>query len=303
MAEMRRAATSPRHFPWASWQRVLGRLVEEWSNDRLGLVAAGLAFYGIVSLFPAFIALVSIYGLVADPADVVEQLAELSRMLPESAHEILAGQLYSLVGSSSQALGLGLIGSILFALWSGSTGVSWLLEGINAAYDKTESRGFLQLRIVALNFLLGSIVFGGLLLTLTAGINFWIESQHPNYWISIVLRTTRWFILGGAVMMGLQLLYRYGPCRKRASLRGPSAGALLATGLWLAITLAFAYYTSRFGSYNETYGALGGGVVLLMWLYLTNVAILLGAELNAVLEKLAAEENPYLMTRRPDEDR
>lgn len=286
-----RAAQAPQQIPWLGWRDIWSRTYREARADRLSLLAAGMTFYAVVSLFPGLIALISVYGLIANPVEMAEQLLDLAQVLPLSAVEVLREQLLSLAQSSSTTLSLGLASSIFVALWSASSGVTALLSAINTAYDERERRSFLRLRATAILFVLGMIVFAIVALALTGGVTLLLRAELWGPTIAGWAASLRWLVLAVAVLLGLSLIYRYGPCRAPAKFRWLSVGTVVAAALWLAGTLLFNLYVSSFGKYNETYGALAGGIVLMMWLYLSNFAILLGAELNAEVEAQTGQDS------------
>lgn len=283
-----RSAGSPWRIPPSGWKDVLLRVKREVVADKLTLLAAGVTHYTVLGLFPAMIALVSVYALVADPTQVVTQLSELLAPLPGSARQLIIEQLASLASSSEGTLSLGLLGSLCVALWGASTAVSVLLDGINLAYDEPEGRGFVRGRLVALAFVGGGVLFATVLITATSGIAYVSDAYVMPAALRLALTVLRWFVLAGAALMGLAACYRYGPSRARARLSWLSPGTLIAALLWLGATALFGFYVQSFGSYNETYGALAGAVVLMLWLYISNLVVLLGAELNAEIEAQTA---------------
>lgn len=279
-----RHATSPLRIPLRGWKDVLLRVKDELKRDNVPIVAAGMAFYAMLAIFPGLIAMISLYGLVADPADVQQQIAALSGMLPPSAQELLSQRLEALVTSSSATLGLGLVVSVGAALWSASAGMKSAITAINIAYDEKEERGFFKLRALALLFTLGAILVVLLSLALVAvlpALFDWIGLGETG---QIVIAYGRWPLMALLVMASLAILYRYGPCRDKPGWRWVSWGAVASTVLWLGLTALFSLYVSNFGSYGETYGAIGGVIVLMLWLFLSSFVVLLGAEINSEVE-------------------
>ncbi|ADJ28435.1 YihY/virulence factor BrkB family protein [Nitrosococcus watsonii] len=279
-----RSATRPQEIPAKGWGDVLLRVKNELSEDKLTVIAAGVAFYALLAIFPALTALVSIYGLVADPADVQQQLNTLSGFIPAEAQTLLNDQLSSITAHSQTALGVGVIGSILLALWGATKGLKTLMEALNVVYDEKETRGFLKLNATALILTFGALMLGviaiGLVVALPALLGNFGLGADVRTWVSLL----RWPVLAFVAMLGLAVVYRYGPSRSQPRWHWVSWGAVLATVLWIAASVGFSYYVSNFSSYNETYGSLGGVVVFLMWLFITAFIILLGAELNAEME-------------------
>lgn len=275
----------PEEIPARGWKDILWRLKEQISKDRLSIIAAGVAFYGLMAVFPALIALVGLYGLAFDPQQVQQQVAALSGMLPPQAAEILLGQLQDLTTTSGTALGLGAIAGLVLALWSASAGMRTLMEALNVAYDEEEKRGFFRFYgtalLLTLGAILGVIVAIGMVIALPVVLKFvGLASLLQG-----VISFARWPILVGMMLIGLAIVYRYGPSRQEPRWRWVSWGAVAATALWIAGSALFSLYVTRFGSYNETYGSVGAVVILLMWFLLSSYAVLIGAELNAEMER------------------
>jgi len=285
-----RTADEPHEIPKAGWRDILWRTWEEVGKDHISIIAAGVAFYAMLAIFPGLTALVSIYGLISDPAEVTQQIRAVADLLPQEARGIITDQLASIASQPRSALGFGLLFSVGFALWSASAGVRTLMDALNLTYDETEQRGYLSYYGTALLLTLGAIVMflvaGFLVAALPAIIHFvGLPSRMET-----TLGLLRWPLAALAVIFALSVLYRFGPSREQARWQWVSWGAVVATGLWLAGSLLFSWYVSYFGSYNKTYGALGAVIVLLMWLYISAYAILLGAELNSEMEHQTARD-------------
>ncbi|MFA7094958.1 MAG: YihY/virulence factor BrkB family protein [Gammaproteobacteria bacterium] len=282
--ERGRLAERPQEIPARGWRDIALRAKDKVSATNLSLAAAGVAFYGLLSIFPALAAGVSIYGLVADPVSIEQQISTLSGVLPKEALGIITGQLHRIAATSSNALSVGLVISVLFALWSASSGVKALMTALNVTYDEPEKRGFLRLNATALLLTLGAIVFAVLSLGLVVALPALLGSLGLGDVARIAVSVLRWPLLAGAVMIGLAVLYRYAPSRDEPRWSWVSPGAILATVLWIIVSGLFSFYVSNFGNYNETYGSIGAVVILLMWLYLTAFIVLVSAALNAEME-------------------
>jgi membrane protein len=280
-----REARAPREIPSRGWRDIALRVKEQIRKDRLSIIAAGVAFYGLLAVFPGLVALVGIYGLVADPASIDQHAAALSSILPPQAAEVLMTQLHDLASTDRTALGIGAIGGILLALWSASAAVRTLMEALNVAYNEEESRGFVRFygTALALTFggILGVIVAIALVIALPALMN----ALGLNWLVDIIVRLARWPILALLAAVAFAIVYRYGPSRRPARWRWVSWGAAIAVLMWLVGSALFSLYVTRFGNYNETYGAAGAVVILLMWFLLSSYAILIGAEINAEMER------------------
>ena len=284
-------ARRPRDIPRTGWGDILWRTKAEASNDNLSIVSAGVAFYLLLSLVPALAAVLSIYGLVADPATVEQQIASLGQLLPSQAQELIAGQLERIASGSQAGLGLGAAVGLLLTLWSTAKGMKALIIALNISYDEQESRGFIKLNLVALGLTVLCVLIG--LLALAAIIV--LPALLGNLGLGEMLRGwinwLRWPVLAVALMVGLAVVYRYAPDRSRPHWRWVSWGAVLATVLWLLASAGFSLYVRYFGSYNETYGSLGAVVILMMWFFISAYIVLLGAELNAESEHQTARDS------------
>lgn len=281
-------------LPWQieghEWKRVLRNVFREISEDRLSIVAAALAFYAMLALFPALIALVSLFGLFTDPASIESGVNQLTGILPADARELLRAQLHELVATPSSSLSLGVIVSMVTALWSASSGVDSLVDAINVAYDKVEKRNWIKRRLMSLLMTLGLILFTVFSLGLVAvlpSLTSWLGDRID---LLHIITVVRWPTLAMMVALGLFLLYRLAPCRKRPR-KSDVTGAIFATGMFLIMSSLFSLYVSEFASYHKTYGAVGSVVVLLFWFYYSSFVILIGAELSAELEGEKLRDN------------
>jgi len=261
-------------------------LISAWkrsSHDQVPLLAAGVAFYGFLALFPAIIAGVLLYGLVASPATVAEQSEQLTDALPSDAASLLAGQMESITSTAGGSLGIGLVVSLALALWSASGGVGNLLTATNQAFGCEESRSFIRRKAIALGLTLGAIVFVVIAIGLVAvapAVFDAVDDIAPLRWL---LEITRWVLLLLVIASALTVLYRVAPDRDGA--HTPREGVIAATIIWLAASLGFSLYVDNFGSYGKTYGTLAGVVALLLWLWISAYAVLFGAELEAVIDQ------------------
>lgn len=259
-------------------------LITAWkraSKDQIPLLAAGVAFYGFLSLFPAIIAGVLLYGLVVSPATVADQSAKLTDALPSDAASLVSGQMDSITSTSGGSLGIGLVIAVLVALWSASGGIGNLVTALNLAFEAEETRGFVRRKALALGLTLGAIVFIIVMIGLVAVAPAVFDSIDDIDAIRWLLEIARWVILLGAIAGALMVLYRVAPDRDSAET--PRNGVLAATVIWLIASLGFSLYVDNFGSYGKTYGALAGVVALLLWLWVSAYAVLFGAEIEAVL--------------------
>lgn len=280
-----RSARRPRDIPLREWWQILKRVQAETGQDNIGLVAAGIAFYGMLAVFPAIVVLVTLYGLVADPEAVQRQVAAMSGVVPENALAILERQMTDVASAAQSRLTYGLAIALALALWSASAGVKAMMTALNIAYDEQETRGFIWFNVLGLLLTIGAvvaiIVTLALIVALPAIIGLLPLGSAGQWLVSVA----RWPILLVLVIFGMGVLYRLGPCRRGARWQWLSPGAAAATVLWIIASLLFSWYVSSFASYNETYGSLGAAIILLMWFYISAYVLLLGAELNAELER------------------
>jgi membrane protein len=249
------------------------------------MVAAGVAFYAFLSVFPALAAIVSVYGLLSDPGQVEQQLNALGGVMPSGVREILSDQLRRIAGGSSAALSWGFALSLLLALWSATKGTKSLIEAMNIAYDEQEKRGLFKLNGLALALTMGGVLTMVVALIVVVGIPTVLGLVGLGGIARIAVDVLRWPLLITFVLAALAVVYRLGPAREGASWRWITPGSLFAAMLWLAASIAFSIYVANFGSYEKTYGSLGAVVILLMWFYVGSYVILLGAELNAEVER------------------
>jgi len=283
-------ARTPLQIPPRGWWQVVKRAFQKGSADNVPILAGGVAFFAFLAVFPALIAALTLYGLVADPAQVAQQMQSVAGALPAASRQIITEQLTAVTGSSGDALTVGLVVSLLAALWSASGATGNLITAINLAHDEEENRGFVKLRATALGLTLGGIVFVLLALVLVAVVPVALDTLGLGVVGRVVAQVVRWALLIGVVIVGLAVVYRVAPDRASPRFRWVSTGAVVAAVLWILGSVAFSLYVSFFGNYNKTYGALAGVIVLMLWLYLTCYVVLLGAEINAEAERQTAHD-------------
>jgi membrane protein len=283
-----RQADVPQEIPPRGWKDIAKRTAKEVKADQVPLLGAGVAFYALLSLFPAIIAGVSIYGLVADPTTVQDQINQLTNMLSPETAKIVGTQLQQVTSGAGGALGLATVIGILTALWSASSGMKAMVTGVNLAYDETEGRKFVKLRGLALLLTLGAMVLVGVALATIVGYPP-IADNLPTVlrWLVAILR---FVVLGGLLVVGLAVLYRYAPDRDQPKWSWVSWGSGIATLLWVLATVGFSIYANFFGNYNKTYGALAGVIILMFWLFLSAFVVLVGAEVNTEMELQTAKD-------------
>jgi len=284
-ADRGREADRPTEIPKRGWKDILLRVKDEIREDNMSIIAAGVAFYLLLAIVPAMAAFVAIYGLFADPQTVGTQLDQLGAMLPEDARSMIRQQLTRLASTSGQALGIGAAVGLLISLWSAMKGTKALMTALNVAYDEREKRGFIRLNLIALLLTAGVIVFVAIALTLIAVIPAVLQLVGLGSVVEWAVQILRWPLILAFLLFVLAALYRWAPAREEARWAWLSPGALFAGALWLLGSVGFSLYVSFFADYNATYGSLGAVVVLLMWMYISTYAVLLGAETNAEIER------------------
>jgi len=285
-------AIEPVRWPAAAqWRAVLTRTWKEAGDDNVGFLAAGIAFYAFLAFVPLLASVVLVYGLAADPRTVAEHIGKLFATLPRDAAALIADQLKSLTSSPKSAKGISLAVAIAFALYGASKGAGGVVTALNIAYELKEDRGFVKTTLLTL-----AMTVGGLLVILLAvgaiSVSALVEHLLPfsSPIVHFLVQALAWAVAVAAVAVGLAAVYRFAPNRPEAPWVWVSPGSAAATLLWLVGTAGFGLYVSHFGSYNKTYGSLGGVVVFLTWLYLTGYIVLMGGELNSELEKEQAAE-------------
>jgi membrane protein len=269
----------------------LKRTATEFSEDNLTDWAAALTYYGLLALFPALIALVSIVGLVGDPKSTTDTITQIvTKLGPQSAADTFSGPIKQITESRSNA-GIALVLGILVALWSASGYVGAFMRASNVIYETPEGRPFWKLRplqmvvTLAMIILLAVVALG---LVLTGPI---VDAVAEPIGVSgtavTIWNVAKWPILAAVFVLMIAILYYASPNVKQRGFRWVTPGSLVALVVWAVASAGFAFYVANFGSYNKTYGALAGAVVLLVWLWITNLAILFGHQLNAERERSA----------------
>jgi len=286
-----RNAEHPADIPSRGWFDVLWRAWGEVGETNMFLIAGGVTYALLLALFPGLAALVSLYGLVFDPAQIEQQFGAVSAILPTQTQQLLGQQLHSLVSASSGALGFGAVAGSLLTLWSASRGMSGIITAMNIAYEEKERRGLFKLNLIALGLTLGLLIGGIIVITLIGVLPAAVQLLAVGRGTKWLLFLVQWPLLVVLMMFGLAVLYRYAPDRDKPQWRWVSSGAIAATILWIIGSIGFTVYVANFNSYDKTYGSLGGVVVLLTWLYLSALAVLFGAVINAQSEKQTRKDS------------
>jgi len=268
-----------------AWLSIAVRTWRAFNRDKIPQLAGGVAFFALLSMFPAMGAFVSLYGLFADVSQAPRHLSLLAGVMPRGALTLAAEEMTKLAKGKHPALGLAFAVSLIAALWSASGAVKVLFVGLNTAYSARETRGLIRLNLVALAFSVAGLSFAmtafGVLLAGPPALHAlgWRGPLDPE--MSAMLR---WPLLFAAAAFSLTLLYRYGPCRPPGPWRWATVGSALSSFAWLSVSMGLSWYMGHVGHYERTYGALGAVVAFMTWLWLSIIVILTGAALNAEIE-------------------
>lgn len=279
-----RFAESPSEIPAKGWKDVLWRVYSEVMADRVTLIAAGATYYIVLSIFPGMGVLVSVYGLLSDPADIARQMGFLRDILPPGSFDLLQPQLQALASKGQSQLSFAFLVSLLLALWSATAGVKALFDAMNVAYGETEKRSFIRLNLQALGFTLGAVAVAILLVVVVGLVPLLLQLLYLDRASETLAKLGRWPFVLLLTASATIVLYRYGPSREDAKLRWLTWGAAFSTMAWAATTTLFSIYLLNFASYDATYGTLGALVAFMVWIWLSITILIVGAELNAELE-------------------
>lgn len=278
-------SVSPFKLSWGDWKNIIGRVKEALIQNRATMIAGSIAYFMLFAIFPLLIAVVSTYAFFSNPGIVQRHIESFSQLIPSEAAEIITGQLDIIVKNSRGRLGFGAVLSILVALWSASLGTKSIIRAINIAYGTSESRSYLRLQMEALGLTFGLIVALVIAFGIMAGLPalmsiFGLDSLTPDL-VSLI----RWPLLAAHFIIMLSIINGVAPSQGTLDWRWLPIGAAAATLLILIASIVFAYYVDNFASFNQTYGSLTGVIILMIWFFIVSYAVLLGAELNAAIEK------------------
>lgn len=279
-----RSAKSPTKIGLRAWGQIALRVWKANGTDNLSVNAAGVAFYNMLAIFPAFTAFVMLYGLIADAADVQVYFVSMRNLIPNDAWILLNDQLTELAAQNNSSLGWGLVFSLTLAIWSSGAGIRALMSTLNVVYGEREKRSVAVFLGTAICLTLGGLFVALLSLLFIVGTPLALQFFLLKESVEIVLDVMVWVVLAAMMMIGLAVLFRFGPSRRDAKLRWLSVGSVAATLVWVLASIGFSFFVRNFGNYQETYGAAGAVIVLLMWFWVTAYIVLIGAELNAQME-------------------
>lgn len=285
-----REAVRPSHIPLLGWRDVAWRVVREVGEDKLPSVAGGVTFYALLAIFPAIGAFVSLYGLFADVATVRDQLNEMRGVFPASVIQIVGDQMLRITGTTDGKLTVAFVISLLVSVWSANAGMKAMFEGLNVAYDETESRPFFRQTALSYVCTFGALLFlsivAGILVALPVALT-WLGLGE----LSLVSIPLRWGLVLGLAALAFTLLYRIGPSRAKARWRWLTWGAVAASAMWLVGSLGFSWYMGNIARFDATYGPLGAVIAFMLWVWFSVLIVLVGAELNAEIEHQTAKDS------------
>jgi len=285
-----RAADMPSEIPPKGWKDILLRVYRGISEDRIPLIAAGVTFYILLSIFPGIAALISIYGLFANPADIANHLDTLANVAPGGALDLLRDEMTRLASQRGTTLGVGFLVSLAVSLWTANSGVSAIFDALNIVYEEEERRGLVKYYLTTLTFTIATVIFVLLAIAVIVLLPVVLNLIPLPGGTDLLLKIARWPILFALMTFALAVLYRYGPNRTRPRWRWITWGSAFATVAWLAASVLFSWYVANFGSYNKTYGSLGAVIGFMTWIWISIIVVLVGAKLDAEMEHQTARE-------------
>jgi membrane protein len=248
-------------------------------------------FYGLLAVFPAITALVSLYGLFADSNTINEHLSLAAGFLPQGGLDIVTDQVNRITSKGNATLGFGFLFGLALALWSANAGMKAIIDALNVVYDEKEKRGFVWLNLTSLALTVAAII--SLLFAIAAVIVLPVLLNYVglSHFSELLLRLLRWPALLVLIVTGLAVLYRFGPSRAEARWEWLSVGSVAAAVAWLVASALLSWYLANFADYNATYGSLGAVIGFMMWLWISAIVILFGAELNSEIEHQTARDS------------
>lgn len=276
---------SPQDIPFNGWKAILKNVKDQIGKNNVIIISAGIGFFGFLAIFPGIMAFVSILGLTIDPQLIDEQLNPIRSMVPEEVFSMIEKRVENFVNITGNTLGWGTAFGILFGIWSANQGTKSLFTGVDIAYSSKNKRGLIKQNALTLLFTFGAIILLILSVVLIVAFPTFVDNMGLPTKMENIISWSRWVIMGFLSVFCISMVYIFAPVRPRQRVNWVLTGALVASFLWLLTSWAFSYLISNFANYGEIYGSLSAVVVLMLWLYLTSLIILLGAELNSEIEK------------------
>jgi membrane protein len=286
-----RQAIHPLQIPWRGWYDIVWRTYREMQSDRLLSIAGGVSFFVLLAIFPAITALVSAYGLFFRPSTIINNLSLLNEVMPDNVLNMVHEQASRIASNNGSALSIGIVVGILVSLWSAMSGVKAMIDALNVIYEQKETRSFIKLNLVALAFTLAGFAAFLLAIAFIIVLPLILSPIGLGSLTEALTRVARWPVLLIVLLIGLAVLYRYGPDRRVARWQWVTVGSVSAAVTWIIASFLFSWYLASFANYNATYGSLGAAVGVMIWLWISNTVMLLGAELNAEIEHQTARDS------------
>jgi membrane protein len=286
-----RHAAHPLQIPWRGWYDIVWRTYREMNSDRLLSIAGGVSFFVLLAIFPAITALVSAYGMFFNTSTITNNLSLLNDIVPDNVLSIVHEQATRIASNSGRTLSIGIVVGIVASLWSAMSGVKAIIDALNVIYEQNESRSFIKLNLVALVFTVGGLATFLLAIAAIVVMPLILSPIGLGSLTGTLTRIGRWPVLLIVLLIGLAVLYRHGPDRRAARWQWVTVGSVFAAVTWIIASFLFSWYLASFANYNATYGSLGAVIGLMIWLWISTIVVLLGAELNAEIEHQTARDS------------
>lgn len=285
-----READQPTAIPALGWRDIAWRVVLSIPQDRVLATAGSVAFFVLLAVFPAIAVIVSLYGIFADARTIADHLAVLAGILPPGVLELIRDQIVAITSKQTKTLSYAFAIGLGSALWSANSGMGALFDALNVVYGERERRNILVFYATTFVFTIGALAFVITAISAVVVLPVMLRFAGISFSAEIVLSVVRWPLLLVVITVGLAAIYRFGPSRRSPQWRWVTAGSLAAAFLWIGASMGFSWYVASFDSYNRTYGSLGAGVGFMVWIWVSVVIVLVGAELNAEMEHQTARD-------------
>lgn len=289
--ERGRDADTPNEIPVRGLRDVLWRVVKAVIADRVTLIAAGVTYFMLLSLFPALGALVALYGFVADPTTIMSHIGTFASVFPPGSFDLILNQLTSLTQQTTSTMSFAFFSGLAVAIWSANSGMKALFDAMNVAYSEEEKRGIVRLNILSLGFTVGALMVAIVLIIMIGVLPAALTYLWLDRWQELLARFLRWPFMLIVFGCGISMIYRYGPSREQAKLKWLSWGVVFSTLLWLIASVLYSFYLENFANYNATYGTLGALIGLMVWVWISVIILIVGAALNAELEHQTRQDS------------
>lgn len=285
------SAKSPREIPWRGWQQVILRVYARVNQTDLVGISAGVAFFALLAIPPAFGAFIALYSVAADPSTILDHAQSFRGVWPQDTLELATRELTRMANSADGRLTIGALFSLLISVWSAKRGTQAVLIALNTAYKEEEARSMWRRMALSYLFTGATVIAGTLALGVISLLPGAMRILYFGPGMQAIVAFARWPVLGIGISSYLVILYAYGPHRRAPKLRWSVPGALFSTITWLLLSAGLSRYVARFGRYHEVYGSMGAVAITMLWLQLSTLVILVGAMLNAELEHQTAVDS------------